>query len=139
MYQTSHATSSGPGLENLYLAISAIDDVNAPARDAQGITDAALAGTCNISRAALDQFCALLGAVAGNFALTFRARGGAFIAGGIAPRITEYLAKSSFRERFEAKGRFEHYLKAIATNVIVRPDPAFLGLKALAERTAPDR
>jgi glucokinase len=130
---------SGPGLENLYRAIAAIDGVSAPARDAQGITDAALAETCDVSRAALDLFCELLGGVAGNFALTFRARGGVFVAGGIAPRIAGYLAKSSFRARFEAKGRFEDYLKATATNVIVRPDPAFLGLKALAERIASDR
>lgn len=128
---------SGPGLENLYRAIAAVDGVEVEPRDARAITDAALAGACATSRAALDLFCALLGSVAGNFALTFRARGGVFVAGGIAPRIAEFLAKSAFRRRFEAKGRFEGYLKPVATNVVVRPDAAFVGLKALAERSAP--
>ncbi|MBA3623694.1 MAG: glucokinase, partial [Methylibium sp.] len=38
-----------------------------------------------------------------------------------------YLARSRFRKRFEAKGRFESYLAAIATGVIVAPHPALDG------------
>jgi glucokinase len=70
--------------------------------------------------------------VAGNLALTFAARGGVYIAGGIVPHIAEYVARSTFRERFVAKGRFRNYLEAVPTNVIVCSDPAFIGLKWLA-------
>lgn len=124
---------SGPGLENLYRAIAALDNAQAPPRTAMQITEAGLAGTCPVSRAALDQFCAFLGSVAGNFALTFKARGGVFIAGGIAPRIADFLVSSGFRKRFEAKGRYRSYLETIPSSVVVRPDAAFLGLKAIAE------
>jgi len=84
--QFSHVSAervvSGSGLENLYRAVIAIDGFEAPKRNAAEITNAALDGTCPISRAALDLFCAMLGTFAGNVALMFGARGGVFIAGG---------------------------------------------------------
>jgi glucokinase len=125
---------SGPGLENLYGAIAAVDRIAVPPRNAVEITKAALQGTCPTSRAALDMFCAMLGAFAGNVALTYGARGGVYIAGGIAPRIVSHLAASTFRQRFEQKGRFRAYLEAIPTHVIVHHAATFLGLKSLAER-----
>jgi glucokinase len=73
-----------------------------------------------------------LGSFAGNVALMFGARGGVFIAGGISPRIAEFLARSEFRNRFEAKGRLRPYLEAIPSYVIVHPAAAFLGLKWLS-------
>jgi glucokinase len=123
---------SGPGLENLYQAIAVLDGIAAPSRTAAGITDAALRGTCPTSRAALDMFCAMLGGFAGNVALTYGARGGVYIAGGIAPRILDYLAASEFRRRFEQKGRLCAYLEAIPSQVIVHPAATFLGLMSLA-------
>src|SRR5712671_4588328 len=94
---------SGPGLENLHSAVAAVD-----------------------------MFCAMLGTVAGDLALMFRARGGVYIAGGIAPRIVDLLARSEFHARFRAKGRFEPYLERVPTAVIINSDAAFLGLKSLA-------
>jgi glucokinase len=78
-------------------------------------------------------FCAMLGTFAGDAALTFGARGGAYIAGGIAPRMLDHLANSQFRQRFEAKGRFTAYLAAIPTAVIIHPEPALAGLQWLAK------
>jgi glucokinase len=124
---------SGPGLENLYHAIAALDGLSVPARNPLEITHAALKGDCPASRMALETFCAMLGTVAGNFALTFRACGGVYIAGGITPHITNFLAQSEFRARFEAKGRFRSYLERIPTSVIMHPDATFPGLKALTE------
>jgi glucokinase len=123
---------SGPGVENLYQSIAALDGIDAPMRNAAEITDAALQGTCPTSRASLDMFCAMLGGFAGNVALTYGARGGVYIAGGIAPRILDYLAKSEFRRRFEQKGRLHSYLEAIPSQVIVHPAATFLGLTSLA-------
>jgi glucokinase len=75
---------SGPGLENLYRSIALVDGRQAIPRNAAEITTAALNNTCGISIAAIDMFCAMLGVFAGNMALTFGARGGVYIAGGIA-------------------------------------------------------
>jgi len=123
---------SGPGLENLYQAIASRQSASAPIRTAPEILLAAETGNCPASRAALDVFCALLGTVAGNFALSFGARGGVFIAGGIAPRMRDYLPQSLFRARFEAKGRMRPYVEKIPVFLIVHDDPAFVGLQSLA-------
>jgi glucokinase len=127
---------SGPGLENLYRAVVALDRVDAPQRNAAAITKAGLDGSCPAARAALELFCAMLGTIAGNAALMFGARGGVYIAGGIAPRLTALLARSAFRARFEHKGRLRAYLAAIPTSVIVHPAATFLGLSAIAKRAA---
>ncbi len=123
---------SGPGLENLYAAIAAIDGATVARRTAAEITGHALDRSCATCEATVDMFCAMLGNVAGNLALMFRARGGIYVAGGIAPHLVDYLAQSEFRSRFEAKGRFGKYLESIPTAVIVNPDATFLGLKRLA-------
>jgi glucokinase len=125
---------SGPGLENLYDAVAAVDGVQVQNRDAASIAKAALDGSCGVSRAALDTFCSMLGAVCGNLALTFGAHGGVYIAGGIVPRFVDHLAGSDFLKRFESKGRFEAYLRNIPTNIIVRPNASFVGLKAFFDR-----
>jgi len=128
---------SGPGLENLYRAIAAVDKIDVPLRSASEITQAALQGACPASRAALDMFCAMLGGFAGNVALTYGARGGVYIAGGIAPRILGHLAASEFRSRFVQKGRFQAYLEAIPSQVIVHPAATFLGLMSLSGTISP--
>ena len=78
-------------------------------------------------------FCAWLGAVAGNLTLTFCARGGVYIAGGIPPRFPDYLAQSQFRRQFESKGRYDVYLRNIPAYIVTRPDVSFLGLKTFFE------
>lgn len=125
---------SGQGLENLYQAVIELDRTPAPPRDAAGITGAGTDGSCSVAKATLDLFCGFLGGVAGNLALTCGARGGIFIGGGIAPRIAAYIAGSSFRAQFEAKGRMSVYLAPIPAWVILRPDAAFAGLRAIAEQ-----
>jgi glucokinase len=127
---------SGAGLENLYRAVVALDGVDTPPRNAAEITKAAVDGNCPIARTALDLFCAMLGTIAGNAALMFGARGGVYIAGGIAPRLTDVMARSEFRARFEHKGRLRPYLESIPSSVIVHPAATFLGLTSIAKRSS---
>jgi glucokinase len=127
---------SGPGLQNLYQVISSLESRAVCNRSAAEITHAALAGSCAMSRAAVDTFCALLGMVAGNLALSFCARGGVFIAGGVVPHLRDYLPNSEFRSRFEVRGRMTEYLMAIPVFLILRDDPAFVGLQWLAAHRA---
>jgi glucokinase len=129
------AVLSGPGLVQLYQAIAKVDGLTVPQRSSAEIVRDAVAGDCQVSRETLELFCAFLGSVAGNVALTLGARGGVFIGGGIAARFTHFLHRSAFRERFEAKGRMSSYLSPIPTAVIVHPNPAFLGLAYLAKST----
>lgn len=124
---------SGSGLENVYQAIADIDGLTVDSQSAAEITNRALGRKCKIAHEALHTFCAFLGSFAGNVALTFGARGGVYIAGGISPRILNFLTESAFRNRFESKGRFRNYLERIPTFVIVHPAAAFLGLRSLLD------
>ena len=128
---------SGMGIENVYRALAALDGAEVAERDAAAITQGAIDSSCATSRAALDMFCAWLGAVAGNLALTFCARGGVYIAGGIPPRFPDYLTQSQFRHQFESKGRYDAYLRGIPAFIVTKPDISFLGLKTFFETSAP--
>jgi glucokinase len=122
---------SGEGLENIYNAVVTLDSLKLAPKSAAAITDSALSGDCRASGEALAIFCGLLGSFAGNTVLTFGARGGAYIAGGISPRIAGFILKSTFRNRFEEKGRFRDYLRQIPVKIMLHPAAAFLGLKAI--------
>ena len=122
---------SGPGLVNIYNGLAALDGDPTRGYSAAELTDAALTAADPLCHEATDMFCAMLGTMAGNLALTLGARGGVFIAGGIAPRLGHSFAISPFRERFEAKGRMRSYLAAIPTYLVTHPFPAFIGCVAL--------
>jgi glucokinase len=125
---------SGPGLANLYAAHAALAGQAAEPLEASDISARGLAGTCPLCTAALRSFCALLGTVAADLALTLGARGGIYIGGGIVPKLGDFFARSPFRARFEHKGRFGDYLARIPTYVIRGPYAALLGAARALER-----
>lgn len=125
---------SGTGMVNLHAVLSAQDGRVPATPTPEEIVRGTLSGTAPRHAAVLDLFCGFLGSFAGDMALAFAARGGVLIGGGIAPHIVPVLRGSSFRTRFAAKGRFSEYVRQIPTAVIVRPEPTFLGLAALASR-----
>jgi glucokinase len=122
---------SGPGLVNLYNALTMLDGVPSRGYTAAQITDPEIGLVDQHCAEATSLFCAMLGTMAGNLGLTLGARGGIYIGGGIVPRLGQRFAQSLFRLRFEAKGRFAAYLAAIPTYVVVHPLPAFLGCAAI--------
>jgi len=117
---------SGSGLEHLYGTLEQLAGRAAPALTAADISAAALRNEAG-PRAALTMFCSIFGAVAGDLALAHGARGGVYIAGGIAEKIEGFLLQSPFRQHFEDKGRLSPYVAAIPTRLIVYPDLALLG------------
>jgi glucokinase len=121
---------SGPGLLNLYRTLAEIRGEAAVRDEPDAVTQGALAGE-PLCRLAVERFCAILGSVAGDFALAFGARGGVYVSGGIAPAIIEVMAASDFRRRFEAKGRMSDYLKPIPTWVVMQPHVALIGAASL--------
>lgn len=119
---------SGAGLVSLYAALCEVDGVTAREIAAADVTALGLDGSDPRCREAVAMFCAMLGSVAGNLALTLGARGGVYIGGGIVPRLGKFFDESSFRARFEAKGRFADFLRGIPTWVVQSPtSPALLG------------
>ena len=122
---------SGPGLVNLYNTLCELAKAPAAPFTAAQISSPGIWNKDPRTREATAIFCAMLGTVAGNLALTLGARGGIYIAGGIVPRLSRFVAQSEFRSRFEAKGRLRGYLATIPTYLIVRPLPVLLGAAAL--------
>jgi glucokinase len=125
---------SGPGLVDLHTTLAEVDGGPAASYTAAQITDPAICESDRYCREAVDMFCAMLGTVAGNLALTLGARGGIYVAGGIVPKLGAGFAASAFRDRFESKGRLRPYLARIPTYVVTHPFPAFLGLATLLTR-----
>jgi glucokinase len=117
---------SGPGIFELYQALADIEGKPVAVADQKAVMEAANQGDA-LAAATLDRFCAILGSVAGDLALSFGARGGVYVSGGIAPRMIERLEASPFRARFEDKGRLSDYMKAIPTSLVLHPYPAIIG------------
>lgn len=119
----------GAGLVDLYHALCRVRglssvEVTAPAQ----VMHQALRQESALACDTLDLFCGFLGSVAGDLALTLGAQGGIYIGGGIVPRMKDWFLRSSFRARFEAKGRFAPYLQNIPTWLIDAPvSPALKG------------
>jgi len=125
---------SGIGLPLLHGAVAAVQGVAMPALSPEQIVERGLSGEDAVCSLTLDAFCALLGGFAGNVALTLGARGGVYIGGGIVPRLGERFFASRFRERFEAKGRFQGYLQEIPTALITDTLAALSGAALALEQ-----
>lgn len=125
---------SGPGLVNLHQALCELSGEATPPLTPAEITDSRRIEADPRARETVTMFCAMLGTVAGNLALTLGARGGVYIAGGIAPKLGTALFGPPFRERFEEKGRLHGYLAATPTYLILLPTPALIGMAAKLQR-----
>jgi glucokinase len=123
---------SGPGIALIREALAASRGQAAdPALPTAAIVERALAGGDALCRETLDCFCAMLGTVAANLAVTLGATGGVYIGGGVVPRLGDYFAASPFRARFESKGRFSAFTAGIPTLLITAPHPALAGAAAV--------
>jgi glucokinase len=107
---------SGPGLVNLYEAICAIEGGVPALRAPAAISDAARHGDA-VARDAVLTFCALLGSVIGDLAVIGSARS-VFVAGGIVPQLTDFLAGSEFRTRLVDKGAMRAVLERVPVRLI---------------------
>jgi glucokinase len=129
---SSELILSGPGLARLHRLLGLVMGVPAEPLTAADIVAGRDDSLCAET---LRTFCGLLGAFAGDVALTLGARGGVYLGGGVLPRIADVLAASDFRRRFAAKGPMRDYLRAIPTSLIVAATPALAGAVAHLDRT----
>ncbi len=120
---------SGSGQEALFEAIATVD--GAPCDEIPTSMDIRMRAErqdCEVSTEVIAIFTDLLGAVAGDLALTLGTLGGLYLGGGILPRWESLFNEEKFRERFEDKGRFTDYMKSIPTWMITSNDAALVGL-----------
>lgn len=125
---SSERLISGPGLALIHAAHTALRDGRpqqlTPPEIARGAQDRSCADCVTTVRL----FSGMLGTFASNVALTLGSLGGLYLGGGVIGGLGEAFDRALFRQRFVAKGRFEHYLSRVPTYEIVATQPALLGV-----------
>jgi len=118
---------SGPGIENIYWALTRIHGEKRTPLSAQEIFSSC--GDKGDPRAAetTQIFFEILGQVAGDIALALGAEDGVYIAGGITKRYPDLLQNSGFRNAFDDKGGHRAYMERIPTLLITHDEPGLLG------------
>ncbi len=117
---------TGPGMLALYNVIAE----NRIATTPEQVMKSGLAGTDAAAEKTLHHFMTFLVRLAGDMAMALQARGGVYLAGGIAPSLVEKLKAPQYRAVFEEKGRLSDHMKTIPLYVITDPFPAFKGCAA---------
>ena len=131
---------SGPGLVRTYEFLCAAQPElpaqkeTVRAEGAAGISRLALEHGDALACRALDLFIACYGAVAGDHALTVTARGGVYIAGGIAAKILGRIAGGAFMAAFNAKGVHAHLNRKVPVQVVTTERLGLLGAALIAAK-----
>ena len=126
---------SGPGLVRLARALDPATGYEHP----EAIIADAHRGAPE-ARRVTEMFVRLLGRFAGDLALTFKAVGGVYVAGGVGFALGALLDAPAFRAAFEAHAPYQSLLQSIATLLITCEQPGLVGCAVLAqieEATAP--
>ncbi len=117
----------GNGLSNLHEALAELRGRPGERLPPEEISRRAGAGDDAACVRAVELFCELLGSVAGDFVLAFGAWDGVWLGGGMTPLLLDWLDRSGFRRRFEAKGRLQESMMAVPSVAILHPDAGLLG------------
>jgi glucokinase len=91
-------------------------------------------GADPVCRRALEMFLSIYGSAAGNLALTLRATGGVFLAGGIVPSLRASLVNGAFASAFCDKAPMQGLLGKVPIQAIMNERAAILGAATVAAR-----
>jgi glucokinase len=120
---------SGMGLENIYAFLT---DKQA---DPASIAALAQSGDA-MGLKTFEMFVDIYGAEAGNMALRVLARGGVYLAGGIAAKNINFFTDGRFLEAFLRKGRFTEMLREMPIDLITDETVGLRGAAEMARRIA---
>ena len=123
---------SGPGLLNLTNALAQLQGLDLSINNPADVVKRVDQANCPVCKDAITRFCRLLGAAAGDLALTFGARGGVYLTGGMISHLGRHFDVEQVKHAFVNKGRFEDYLRAIPLFRFLRTDTGLIGAAALA-------
>ena len=96
------------------------------------ISTLGLTGEHQLCSQALNIFVSVLGAYAGNLALTLLASGGIFLGGGIPPKIIKKLKDGTILSAYLNKGRLSHAVRRTPLHVITDDHAAVHGAASIA-------
>ena len=122
---TAEDVVSGPGLSRIHAFL------HGRAETPEAIGRAALAGD-GAARHTVDLWLAAYGSFAGDLALHWLARGGVFIAGGIAAKLLPAISPRPFVDAFNAKREHRHLVEAMPIHLVNEERLGLLGALALA-------
>jgi glucokinase len=131
---------SGAGLVNIYTFLcqrekqtdhSDLRNLLENPDPAEAITERARSDDL-LARRALSLFISIYGAVVGDLALVTLARGGIYVAGGIAPKILDELRAGDFIGSFSRKGRMSSLVKEMPLFIVLAQDVGLLGATLFA-------
>jgi len=115
---------SGPGIENIYWALT---QIYGEQRDLLSAQEIFANGDDSRATETTQMFFDILGQVAGDLALVLGAKDGVYIAGGITKRYPELLHGSGFRSAFDNKDNYRALMESIPTLLITHDEPGLLG------------
>ncbi len=120
---------SGMGLVNIFTFLGG------PDADPAHIAALAEAGD-PLAVKTFEIFVDIYGAEAGNMALRVLARGGVYLAGGVAAKNTQFFTDGRFVEAFLRKGRFKEMLREMPIDLITDERVGLRGAAEMARRIA---
>lgn len=100
------------------------------------ITRLGLAGECPVCVQTLDLWVSMYGSEAGNLALKTLARGGVWVAGGIAVKIRKKMEDGTFFRAFCEKEKFGEMLAQIPIQMVLNEEAPLIGAMSQAMRAA---
>ncbi len=137
---------SGPGLLDLYRFLRESTAQPEPRWLAESleqgdpsavVTETGITGKDPVCARAVEIFCSIYGAEAGNLALKCLALGGVLVGGGIAPKMLPVLTQDHFMRGFTAKGRYADLLRGLPVKIALNPRAALLGAAHYARGLVP--
>src|SRR5690606_38630246 len=109
---------SGAGLVSIYDFLRLQSPHAPPLIQPAEVSSHALANPSSTAAQALDLFIGCYGAFASDMALAFMARGGLYVAGGIAAKLAQRFATGDFIAAFNDKGRLSPVTESIPVRLI---------------------
>lgn len=140
-YSSLELVLSGPGLVNIYRFLAQYRSAESgdeymeimKANDkAAAISSIADIDAQSLAGQAMAIFVHIYGSHVGDFCLTTLPRGGAYIAGGIAPKILDHIRQGSFMEAFGNKGKMAGIMGSFPLNVVTNPKVGLIGSREYA-------
>ena len=119
----------GPGLVRMAGDLAAAEGVTLSWTNPDEIVLAGVDGD-GFAVDVLRLFLGQLASFAGDVALTFGARGGVYLGGGVLDHLTAFFDPDRFAERFKDKGRLSSFLEGVPLRRITAPTPALFGCTA---------
>jgi glucokinase len=126
---------SGGGFKRVHEFLDPLvrHDFDVPGIDpAPTITERGLSGECPVCAATLDLWVDIYGSEAGNLAVRAMARGGIFVAGGIAVKILPKMTNGRFAAAVKDKEKMGAYLEQVPVVVVLNEKCPLMGAAFVA-------